>query len=256
MSEVQVLVAGSADDLADSVAAMLATRIVERQADVGGAHIVLTGGGIGTSILERLRRPLTADAIDWSAIDIWWGDERYLPTGDPERNETGARAVLLDHVGVDPSRIHPMAGPDQSTDAEDSALQYAATLKRHAGPGAPVPTFDVLLLGIGPDGHIASLFPELAGVHEQQATVVAVHGSPKPPPTRVSLTFPAVTAAREVWIVASGTSKAEAVRLMLDPAAGPLQIPAAGAHGLQRTLLLLDPEAAASLPTTLHRPLA
>ena len=256
MSRREVLAAATADDLAESVAAMLATRIADAQAAGRIPSIVLTGGGIGTAVLGCLREPGTAAAIDWSCVDLWWGDERYLPVGDPDRNDTAAFRNLLDHVPVDPARVHRIPGPEASASAEDAAAQYAAQLHRHAAPPGAVPAFDVVLLSIGPDGHVASLFPEAPALHETQDAVLAVHGSPKPPPTRVTLTYPAIAAAREVWVLASGPAKADAVRLMLEEHAGPLQVPAVGAVGSLRTLVILDADAAAGLPAGLTRPIA
>ena len=109
--------------------------------------------------------------------------------------------------------------------------------------GEDVPRFDVVLLGVGPDGHCASLFPGHPGVHERDAAVIAVRESPKPPPIRLSMTFPALDAANEVWFVASGDSKADAVA-MAHSGADPTQVPAAGPRGRQRTLWLIDRAAA------------
>lgn len=258
MSPLEILVAPSADDLAASVAAMLAARIVEAQSDGGRASVVLTGGRIGTQILHQVAVSPSADAIDWRAIDLWWGDERYLPADDPDRNDTGAWQALLSHVDVDPVGVHAIAGPDESLDAPDAAAQYADALASAAaldGSG-DVPHFDVVLLSMGPDGHVASLFPEAPAVHETAAAVVSVHGSPKPPPTRVTLTFRALNNAQEIWLLASGEEKQTAVRLLLDGSAGAAQIPAAGVHGLTRTCVLLDAAAAAVVPVELRRPLA
>ena len=111
--------------------------------------------------------------------------------------------------------------------------------------GVAVPIFDVLMLGIGPEGHVASIFPESPAAYASGA-VVAVRNSPKPPPTRISLTFPAIRAAREVWILASGAEKAEAVaRALADEPED--KLPAAGAQGTQRTLFLIDAAAASKL---------
>ncbi len=126
-------------------------------------------------------------------------------------------------------------------------LAAAARPENHG----PVPAFDVLLLGVGPDTHVASLFPEHPAAREAERTVVGVHGAPKPPPTRVSLTFPAIRAAREVWLLAAGEDKAKAVAMALS-GAGELQAPAAGAYGRSRTLWLLDAAAASQLPRTLY----
>ncbi|PKK14070.1 6-phosphogluconolactonase [Thermomonospora sp. CIF 1] len=242
--------------LARAAAARLVTRIVDVQAARGGAALVLTGGGIGTAVLAELAATGARDAIDWGRLDLWWGDERFLPSGHPDRNETGARRALLDHVPLDPARVHPMPasdGPD-GDDPEAAAERYAALLRAAARPEdhGPVPSFDVLMLGVGPDAHVASLFPEMPALYEEERTVVAVRGAPKPPPTRITLTLPAIRAAREVWLLAAGEAKADAVRLALSEA-GPLAAPAAGARGRQRTLVLLDRAAASKLPPGLER---
>ena len=237
------------------MAARLVTRLVDVCSARGHASLVLTGGGIGTQVLTELAAAPARDAVDWRHVDVWWGDERFLPTGDPERNETGARQALLDHVDTGPDRVHPMPGPDgpDGPDPEAAAARYAAWLLAASQPEdhSQVPSFDVLMLGIGPEGHVASLFPGMPALYEER-TVVAVHGAPKPPPTRLTLTLPAITAAREVWILASGEEKAGAIRLALS-GAGPVQVPAAGARGRQQTLFLLDRAAAAHVPAQLGR---
>ena len=258
MSGPEVIVHCDAELLAKAVAARLVTRLVDAAAARGTASLVLTGGGIGTAVLAELAAAQARDAVDWRHLDVWWGDERFVPSGDKERNETGARAALLDHVDVDPARVHPMPpsdGPD-GDDPDAAAARYATWLTEAATPEdhGPVPSFDVLLLGIGPEGHIASLFPGMPALYDERS-VVAVRNSPKPPPTRLSLTLPSINAAKEVWILASGKEKAGAVALALS-GAGPVQVPAAGAHGRQRTLFLLDSDAAGQLPPEIGRPAA
>jgi len=252
----QILIHRDGELLAKAVAARLVTRLVDAVAAKGRAALVLTGGGIGTRVLAELAAAPARDAVDWRRVEIWWGDERFLPAGDSERNETGARAALLDHVDVRPELVHPMPGPDgpDGPDPETAASRYASWLRAAAQPQdrGGVPAFDVLLLGIGPDAHVASLFPGLPALYEQERTVVAVRGAPKPPPIRLSLTLPAICAASDVWILASGAEKAGAVRLALS-GAGPVQVPAAGARGKQQTLYLLDRAAAAELPAQLGR---
>ena len=276
MSVPEVVVYRDGTLLAQAVAARLVTGLTDAFAARGGASVVLTGGGIGTKVLAELAAAPARDAIDWPHLDIWWGDERFVPAGDPDRNETGARAALLDHVGVDPARVHAMPGPDgpDGDDPEAAAARYASWLADAARAGAasagtasagtasagtasagtggpdghgPVPSFDVLMLGIGPEGHVASLFPGLPALGDSRP-VVAVRDSPKPPPTRLTLTLPSLQAAREVWILASGEEKADAVALALtgDGPEGP--VPAAGARGRHRTLFLLDSAAAAKVP--------
>jgi 6-phosphogluconolactonase len=256
MSTPQLLIHFDGELLARAVAARLVTRLVDAVAAKGAASLVLTGGGIGTSVLTQLAAAPARDAVDWRRVDIWWGDERFRPAGDPERNETGARAALLDHVDIPPERVHPMPGPDgpDGGNPEAAADRYANWLRAAAQPQdrGGVPRFDVLLLGIGPDAHVASLFPGLPALYEEDRTVVAVRGAPKPPPTRLSLTLPAIQSASDVWILASGPEKARAVRLALS-GAGQVQVPAAGARGRQQTLFLLDRAAATEVPVQLGR---
>ena len=250
-----VVVHRDADLLARAVAARLVTGLVDVQSARGTASLVLDGGRTSMRTLAEVAASPARDAIDWDALDVWWGDERFLPKGDPERNETKARAALLDHVQLDPARVHPMPasdGPDGS-DPETAADRYAAELlaaTRHEDHG-PVPQFDICLLGVGADGHVASLFPEQPAVYEERA-VAAVRGAPKPPPTRITLTLPAINAAHEVWVIASGADKSRAAALALS-GAGPVQVPAAGVHGRSRTLWLLDAAAASGVPAGLTR---
>ncbi|MGH3378963.1 MAG: 6-phosphogluconolactonase [Actinoallomurus sp.] len=253
MTVPSVLVHRDQEVLAKAVAARLVTRLVDVQSARGGAHVVLTGGGVGTAVLAEVAATPAHDAVDWDHLDIWWGDERFLPSGHEERNETGAREVLLDRVPVDERRVHAMPASDQVASPEDGASRYAEELRAATRPDdhGEVPSFDVLMLGMGPDGHVASLFPGMPALYEDRP-VVAVRGAPKPPPTRLTLTMQALRTAREVWIIAAGESKATAVRLALSDA-GPVQVPAAGARGRQRTLFLLDRAAAKELPLGIGR---
>jgi 6-phosphogluconolactonase len=253
MSTPEVVVHRDAGLLATAVAARLVTKLVDAQAARGYAHVVLTGGGVGTAVLAQLAAAPARDAIDWRRLHVWWGDERFVPDGHPDRNDVGARGALLDHVPVDPGLVHRMPasdGPD-GDNAEAAAARYAAELAAATRPEdhGPVPIFDVLMLGLGEDGHVASLFPGQPALYDTRP-VVGVHGSPKPPPTRLSLTFPSIRAANEVWIVAAGASKAAPANLALS-GAGEVEIPAAGARGRQRTLWLLDQAAAGQLPRSL-----
>jgi 6-phosphogluconolactonase len=232
--------------LAQAVAARLIVKLIDAQAERGFAGVVLTGGRVAAAVHRAVRDLPARDAVDWSRVDFWWGDERFLPAGDPERNETQARAALLDALPVDPARVHPMPasdGPDGS-DPEAAAARYASALAAAARPGhAALPHFDVLMLGVGEDGHVASVFPEHPVAYETRP-VSAVRGSPKPPPIRTTLTIPAINTAEEVWLVAAGTDKAGAVGMAM-AGGGPVQVPAAGVSGVSRTLWLLDRAAAA-----------
>ncbi|MFJ8823461.1 6-phosphogluconolactonase [Streptomyces sp. NPDC102467] len=251
----QLVVHRDKELMAQAAAARLITKIVDAQAARGYASVVLTGGRNGNGLLAALAAAPARDAIDWSRLDLWWGDERFLPDGDPERNYTQAKEALLDSVPLNPDRVHPMPASDGPYEPDAAAEVYAAELATAAGPEdhGPVPTFDVLMLGVGPDTHVASLFPELPAVRETERTVVGVRGAPKPPPTRITLTLPAIRAAREVWLLAAGEDKAKAAAIALS-GAGEIQAPAAGAYGRSRTLWLLDTAAASQLPPELYPP--
>lgn len=252
----QVVVHPDKTAVAAATAARLLTALVDLQADGGVPRIGLTGGGVGIALLEQLREHPARDTVDWARVEFYWGDERFLPAGDPERNETQAREALLDHVGVDPAKVFAMgAGPgDDLAAAADAADEYARTLAdRASDTGArvgddAVPVLDVLMLGMGGEGHTASVFPHSPAVASTGRAVVAVYDCPKPPPTRVSLTLPAVRTAAEVWIVTAGEEKADAVAQALG-GASEVDIPVAGARGSRVTRWLIDRAAAAKLPS-------
>ena len=244
MTEPQVMLSENASSLATDTAqralGVLDAAIRQR----GEAHLVVTGGGILESTLAAMAQP---DAIQWSRVHAWWGDERYVPANSDERNDRPAMSLLFDKVPVDPAHVHRMPASDAGfgDDAEAAADSYAAELAG-AADGPDVPAFDVVLLGVGPDGHCASLFPGHPGTRVTDASVIAVHDSPKPPPTRLSLTFPALDAGRQVWFVVSGEGKADAVARALGGAARE-EVPSAGPRGRDATLWLVDREAASKL---------
>lgn len=245
-----VVIEPDADRLARAVAAALVARLAAAQAVHGTATVVLTGGGIGTAVLEQVAR-LAAEpereVVDWGAVDVWWGDERFVAGGDEQRNELGARRALLDRVEVARERVHPMPASDAGlSSADDAAARYAEDLAAAAPEGRALPRFDVLLLGMGPEGHVASIFPDSPAGRDERP-VVGVHDCPKPPPERVSLTFPAINTAEEVWLLVAGEGKASAVAAALS-GAEPREVPAAGVHGVRATRWLLDAAAASRLP--------
>jgi 6-phosphogluconolactonase len=250
-----VVVHRDATLLAQAVAARIITGLADAQASRGSASIVLTGGGIGVATLRELAASPARDAVDWAHLDVWWGDERFLPGGHPDRNETQAREALLDKVPVDPARVHPMPpadGPD-GDDLDGAATRYAEELRAASRPEdhAAVPAFDILLLGIGPEGHVASLFPEAPALYDER-TVIPVRGCPKPPPLRISLSTEAINSAKEIWLVVAGEEKAGAVRMALE-GAGATQLPAAGVRGRVATKWLLDKSAASGIPLGMTR---
>lgn len=248
MSEPEIVRHADAGELADSVALKLVDMIVQAEAEKRDFHLVLTGGGIGIRALEAVRDRANETRISWSHVHLWWGDERFLPDRDPERNETQAREALINAISIPEEHVHPIPASDglDGDHVEYAATRYGQELAVTARGEGPVPAFDVCLLGVGPDAHVASLFPGLTGVREDESSVTAVHDSPKPPPKRVSLTLPSIRASREVWLLASGEGKAEAVQLGL--AGGSVdEAPVAGARGADRTVFWVDEAAAAKL---------
>ncbi len=228
--------------VADAGAARLVTALLDAQAQGRAPHVSLTGGSLGSAIIASLLEVPAHTAVDWTRVSIWWGDERYLPAGDPDRNDTQNDAAGLGRLGLDPALVHRVAGPDTSTSAEDSAHAYAADL-RGSGGGE----FDVMILGVGPDGHVASLFPGHPAQLTTDAIAVAVHDSPKPPPDRVSMTFECLSRSDRVWFLVAGADKAQAVRDGVDGAA-PERSSAAQVHGIRETVWLVDADAASELP--------
>jgi 6-phosphogluconolactonase len=205
-------------------------------------HVCLTGGRIGIAMLAEAATMAADFPIDWSRTHFWWSDERFVARDDPERNAGAARAALLDRVPVPASNVHEMPAADTGTQVAEAATRYGLELGRFAAAGHLLPTFAVAVLGLGPDGHIASIFPDR---NYSDALVQAVRDSPKPPPVRLTLSLAAINSADEVWLLASGAEKAEAVLATLNGAPG---IPAALAKGRSRTRLLLDAAAAAQQP--------
>jgi 6-phosphogluconolactonase len=250
----EIMVYRDASALADGVAARLITRMMDAQSAGGFAHLVLTGGGMGTSALRAVRHSPGRDGIDWARLHVWWGDERYVPAASPDRNELGAYEALLDAVPLDPANVHAMPASDAGFDDVDAAASwYAAELARATSPNdhGAVPSFDVCMLGVGEDGHVASLFPGQPGVYDRRPAF-GVRGAPKPPPTRISLSFDSIRASHGVWLITAGEGKAGAVALALG-GAGEVEIPAAGARGHRQTLWLLDEAAASQLPRAVFR---
>jgi 6-phosphogluconolactonase len=253
----ELVVLPDADDLAADVAARTIATLALAQQARGRAALALTAGSIMEAVWRALAASSAHDAVDWSALDVFWADERFVPPDSTDRNVTAAQRILFDNAPFSAARNFPMPADagEFAGDLDRAAAAYAATLADARRPDDPPdqPAFDVVLLGVGPDGHCASLFPEHPGIYDQSSTVIPVRNSPKPPPNRISLSFDGLNAAREIWVVASGRGKAEAVALALG-GAGRTQIPSAGARGTKRTLWLVDRDAARKLPAHRYDP--
>jgi len=251
-NERRVLVHPDMDALIGAVAARFLTKVIDLLDESETINVVLTGGTVGGAVLHAVATSRMRDAIDWTRVHFWWGDERFVPKADPDRNELQAREALLDHLPTPEANIHPFPASDEIEDIERAAAAYADVLREHAGSstGVQVPRFDITFLGVGPDGHIASLFPEHDSSRDSSLTVVAVRDAPKPPPLRLSLTMPAINSSDRIWMVLSGAEKASALGLAL-AGASPVEVPVAGAQGRKRTVFFVDDEAASQVPPNL-----
>jgi 6-phosphogluconolactonase len=225
------------EDLATAAARSLIDTIAEAQAHGDVPAICLTGGTVADRVHREVARLGVTSAVDWSSVEFWWGDERYMESTSPDRNDLQARAAFLDALGVPQHCIHAMPGTDSSCSVEEGARAYAAEYARLGRP------FLVTMLGMGPDGHVASLFPGLPGPDIPEATAIAVVGSPKPPPQRISLTVAALNDAQAVWMFVAGADKSAAVA----SAQAGVDLPAGRVRGRAETAWFLDRSAASAL---------
>ncbi|MFC4137206.1 MULTISPECIES: 6-phosphogluconolactonase [unclassified Microbacterium] len=238
-----VVVEPTPAELAARVADRFLTRVRARTRDGRVAHVCLTGGSMGGAVLAAVAEHPRAAKVDWSLVHFWWGDERFVARDDPDRNSLQSRGALLDHIPVPAENVHEAAEPGEMS-LDEAAHAYAAELARYGTDERPWPSFAVCFLGVGPDGHIASLFPDRPEVTVTDAAVLPVRDSPKPPPERITLTRPVINASKRVWLVLTGADKASALGLAL-AGASYASVPAAGAKGRRRTVFFVD-EAAAS----------
>lgn len=221
--------------LASAVATALVEKLAEVQAEGRIPEVALTGGTIAEEI-HRVVATTDSAAVDWSRVRFWWGDERYVPADSSDRNDLAAGRDFLDKVGVDATRVHHMPASDEADADVDAA---AATYARLVGGHGDHP-FDLVMLGLGPDGHVASLFPGFPQLDVTDQLVVGVTDSPKPPPERITMTFPLLNNTREVWFLVSGDGKADAVRRALADDGTVAETPARGITGGSHTWWLDD----------------
>lgn len=231
----RVVVHPDADAVAEATAARLLLAIIDALTVQDRADVVLTGGTVGIATLEAAAGSPLAQQIDWTSVHSWWGDERFVAAGDADRNEGQAQAALLSALPLPEENIHRMGASDVFATAEEASDAYAAEIA-----AAGTPAWDVLMLGMGPDGHVASLFPGHPGFEARGTETLPVHDSPKPPPTRVSLSLESIRRAKRVWVVAAGAAKADVVARALH---GDDALPASAVRGTEETLWLVDAEA-------------
>lgn len=238
-----VLIVEPLDGLLERFAATCEQAATRAIAARGRFAVVVPGG----SAAERLLPRLVSARLDWSRTEVFFSDERFVPRSDPDSSASAANRLLFDALGARAPRVHAMVGDGldlaQPDAPEVAARVYAEDLVATLGAD---PVFDLALLGIGEDGHVASLFPGRPAPAERTGLVLVERNSPKPPPTRLTLSLPLLGGARTVVVAAFGAGKADVLKTVLRDAG--CQLPAARMLRLAaESRVLLDPEAASAL---------
>ncbi len=231
----EVYVGATAEEASEEAARRILAAITEARESRGVAHIALAGGATP----KRAYELLAAELDDWSAVEIWFGDERAVGADDPDSNYRMLNETLMAAGGPDPANVHRCEG---ELGAEEAADAYATLLTERVAAGADgLPVLDLAFQGLGPDGHTASLFPENPGL-DATGICAPVHNSPKPPPDRITMTLGVLQAARSIVFMATGESKAKPAKALLG---APDRAVPASLLGGERTVLVAD---AAALP--------
>ena len=225
--ELDLTLYADAAELAEEVTVQILAAIEKGLKLKSQFHLVLTGGTLGVQISEALVNEFNADSDSFRGLHIWWSDERFVPADSVERNAFPFHKNIKNENIV----VHEVLSSDRAANLQDSVSDYELALENV--------DIDLNILGLGPDGHVASLFPGMTDLDDQRK-VFAVQNSPKPPAERVSFTMSMINSAEEVWIVAAGESKADAVTKLIE---GELSIPASYVRGNSHTRLIVDTEA-------------
>jgi 6-phosphogluconolactonase len=219
------------NSVADNTAAKLIEKLAALLAAKAEVHLVLTGGTVGIATLASLWANPAHTDIDFTRVNFWWGDERFVAADSADRNALQAKNALLQKLKLNDSKIHEFPSADNGLDLQQAAAEFAAHVS------AVKPHFDVVLLGMGPDGHIASLFPGKP-LPETGLWIIAEEDSPKPPPQRLSFTYEALNSADEVWFVVAGADKQDAVFVAMGDT--PEDLPVGRVHGKILTQWFID----------------
>lgn len=226
--------------VADAVAVAVLEKLASVLQEKPLAHFVVTGGSVGIASLASIAK-LDNKSVDWSRVHVWWGDERFVEKTSDDRNAVQARRVWLSGSSVPEKNIHEFPASDQGLDLKAAGSAFEQELARYSSADAAYPEFDLLLLGMGPDGHVASLFP--GHEHAADNAVVTVFDSPKPPPMRLSLNYKVINDASEVWFTVAGADKAEAVAIAFGD--DQRSLPVGRVSGKARTVWFVDEAAGA-----------
>jgi 6-phosphogluconolactonase len=222
-------------------AAEAVVRIINESVQANGTCSLALSGGSTPRTLYRLLSSQFRDQIPWTKVHVFWGDERYVPPGDPQSNYRMAKETLLDRVASPAGNVHPM--PTGVPDPDVAARDYEKTLRNYFS--RKWPHFDLVLLGLGDEGHTASLFPGSPALEETRRWVVAVK-APSEPPLRLTLTLPALIEAANIYFLVAGPNKAQALYHVLTGSPDPKSYPASGIRRAGGTVIWwVDREAAA-----------
>ncbi|MEM7234307.1 MAG: 6-phosphogluconolactonase [Planctomycetota bacterium] len=235
------------DQVAAAAAESFAATVDAALKNQRNAYVALSGGSTPKLLFELLANEY-ATKLDWLSVEVFFGDERCVPPDHEDSNYRVAKELLLDRVGIPDSQIHRM--PADASDLDDAAKKYAGVLRSKL-PRSPngTPTFDLVWLGMGGDGHTASLFPGTEAL-DNQRTLVAANAVPQLDTNRMTLTYPAINAARKVQFLVCGADKASRMREVqgeLDQAIAPTSHPASRVRPAGILEWVLDSAAAVEL---------
>jgi 6-phosphogluconolactonase len=249
----QILISRTIDDLLQTAATGIVDIVRASVAANGTCTLALSGGSTPRSLFELLARPTFAEQISWQDVQVFWGDERHVPPDHPDSNFRMANEALLSHVPIPAENIHRI--PAELPNAATVAVAYAEDLRRafHLGDDqAALPRFDLIMLGMGEDGHTASLFPHSPALNERKA-LVAANPVPKLDTTRLTFTLPVINNAARIWFLVTGGSKAEILKAVLEGPRQPETLPSQLINPIDGELcFLLDTTSAAALSPRLH----
>jgi 6-phosphogluconolactonase len=239
MKSVEVRKATNAIDVAQQASFEIIETIKNVLAKKNSIHIALTGGTVGVLTLEFLGKAITEQNLDISRVHFWWGDERFVESNSRDRNFIQAKTAMPNVLGAESKTIHPFPSSDEGLDLDHARRDFTAHLKEIFSDSEPA--MDLTILGMGPDGHVASLFP---GMNHDGDLVVAVDNSPKPPPQRLSFSLNLINRSDKIIFVVAGIDKAEAVESVhKNPDCA---LPAAKVEAKGQTLWIIDEAAGAA----------
>lgn len=219
------------ESVAKNVAVDLIALLQKLLSEKPEVHIALTGGTVGIASLAAIAENSDHVAVDFKRVHFWWGDERFVDSNSAERNAVQATKALLSKLDLDAAKVHEFPAADQGLTLDEACEAFTKKL------ALLNPHFDLMLLGMGPDGHINSLFPGKP-IPDRGVKVIAEHDSPKPPPQRLSFTYEVVNSADQIWFTVAGADKQEAVSVAFGDS--PEDLPVGRVHGVKETHWYLD----------------